>query len=72
MSDKSYPRYTAIQHNADGRPCGWGDASTKEVAVEVALKMYYGHSCYPGESKGELTVYRIESENDKGVVEAQP
>lgn len=54
-------RYLAIQHNAEGRPCGWGLATSTEAAKAEAKRQYdshgfEGHGCYPGEEKGEMSV----------------
>lgn len=55
--------YLAIQENADGRPCGWGLASTRKAAIEEAEARYAGHmhagayGCYLGERSGALRVY---------------
>ncbi len=45
----------AIQHNTDGRPCGWGIANDVETASREAIRQYNNHCCYSGEEKGELS-----------------
>lgn len=57
--------FLAIQENGEGRPCGWGLASTREVAREEARKQYAshgfeGHGCYPGEVEGACRIYAYE------------
>ena len=52
-----------IQHNTDGRPCGWGLAETEEEAREIAERYWNNHKCYPGEERGQLSVHDVEVDN---------
>jgi hypothetical protein len=56
--------YMAIQHNDDGRNCGWAIGPVREKVVTAAGKYWDSHECYPGEEKGELEV--LTREADRG------
>lgn len=53
------PHYLAIQHNSDGRPCGWGRSTNKQAAIEEAKNQYRNHECYATEELGRMTITEI-------------
>lgn len=50
-----------IVHNSDGRPCGWGIATTVGAATDEAFRQYESHECYEGERRGKVTTHHLPS-----------
>ncbi len=58
-------RFLAIQTNSDGRPCGWGVASTRQAARDEAERQWKAHgSCYQGELRGDVIVHELGEATD--------
>jgi hypothetical protein len=63
--DRMAKLFMAMQHNSDGRVCGWATGSDLDAVKAEAERQYAAHECYPGEQRGSLCTLQRDGDDER-------